>query len=101
MHFAILIKWYWSRVRVLKGLAYLLVVLFVLVVAFVIGSQNEAYISVNYLIAKSDMRISTLIAIALGVGIVLGCLIMMTSWLGMRLQVSRLKMRIRRMSKEA
>lgn len=65
-----------------------------------VGSQNDTVVSVNYLIAKSDIRLSTLIAITLGLGAVIGCLIMMTSWLALRVKVISLNAKLKKLSKE-
>ena len=71
-----------------------------LVLAFAIGSQNESVISVNYLIAQAQMRVSTLIAIALMIGVTIGFLIMLTSWLSLRLQLTTTRSRLKKALKE-
>jgi len=72
---------------VLKGILSFLVILVLLTIAFVIGSQNEALITVNYLIAQANLRVSTLIAITLSIGVAIGVLIMLVSWLRLRVQL--------------
>ncbi|HCG88977.1 MAG TPA: DUF1049 domain-containing protein, partial [Alteromonas macleodii] len=49
----------------MKGILTFLIILVLLAIAFVIGSQNEAQVTVNYLIAQANLRLSTLIAITL------------------------------------
>lgn len=71
----------------LKGILSFLVILVLLTIAFVIGSQNEALITVNYLIAQANLRVSTLIAITLSIGVAIGVLIMLVSWLRLRVQL--------------
>lgn len=71
----------------LKGILSFLVILVLLTIAFVIGSQNEALITVNYLIAQANLRVSTLIAITLSIGVAIGILIMLVSWLRLRVQL--------------
>lgn len=89
-----------SRVFALKGIVSLLVVIVLLALAFAIGSQNEAVITVNYLIAQADIRLSTLIAIAVSIGIIVGLLIMLVSWLGLRMQLLAARSRIKKLTKE-
>ena len=70
-------------------------------VALVVGSQNDAVITVNYVLAQADLRISTLIAIVLGMGIVIGLLGMSAAFLGMRVQVASLKSKLKTLTKDA
>lgn len=84
----------------LKGILFIIVILVLLAVAFAIGSQNDAVISVNYLIARADLRVSTLIGITLSVGVFIGVLIMMASWLSLRVQLLAARSKIRKLTKE-
>jgi putative membrane protein len=84
----------------LKGLAFILIIIILLFAAIIIGSQNDAVVSVNYLLAKTEITVASLIAIAMGLGVVIGCLIMMTTWLALRLQVLRLRSKVKKLSKE-
>lgn len=71
----------------LKGILAFLLILVLLTFAFVIGSQNETLITVNYLIAQANLRVSTLIAITLSIGVGIGVLLMLVSWLRLRVQL--------------
>lgn len=84
----------------MRGILSVLVIVVLLALAFAVGSQNDAVVSVNYLIAQADTRISTLIAIALSIGVVIGVLIMLASWLSLRLKVVALRTKVRRLTKE-
>ncbi|MCP3429851.1 lipopolysaccharide assembly protein LapA domain-containing protein, partial [Opacimonas viscosa] len=64
----------------MKGLVFFLCIIVLLVLAVAVGSQNDAVISVNYLIAKTEMTIASLIAIAVGLGVVVGVLAVLSSW---------------------
>lgn len=85
---------------VLKGILTILVILVLLTFAFVIGTQNDALISVNYLIAQAEIRISTLIAISLTLGVIVGLLIMSASWLRLRVQLLSANSKINSLKKE-
>ena len=67
---------------------------------FAIGSQNDAVVPVNYLIAQADLRISTLIAASLALGVVIGVLMMLVSWLGLRVQLVAARSRVKKLTKE-
>jgi len=84
----------------LKGIITLLVIVFLLVMAFAIGSQNETLVTVNYLIAQSELRMSTLIAVTLSIGILIGLLMMLLSWLSLRVQLVAVRGRLRKATKE-
>jgi putative membrane protein len=83
-----------------KGLFTFLVLIIVLVIAIIIGSRNQELITINYLIAQSELRESTLMAIILSLGIVIGMLTMFGSWLKLSWQVKSLKNQVKRLSKE-
>ena len=84
----------------LKGILSFLIVLALLTLAFVVGSQNETQITVNYLIAQANITISTLIAITLSVGVVIGILIMLVSWFHLRFQLMSAKAKIQRLEQQ-
>lgn len=84
----------------MKGLFTFLVLIIVLVIAIIIGSLNQELVTINYLIAQSELRESTLMAIILSFGIVIGMLTMFGSWLKLSWQVKSLKNQVKRLSKE-
>ena len=84
----------------MKGLLTFLLLVLVLVFAIVLGSRNQDVITINYLIAQSEMRESTLMAITLGAGVVIGMLTMFFNWLKLSWQVSSLKSQVKRLQKE-
>jgi len=53
-----------------KGLLLVLIVL-----AFVIGSQNPSEVQVNYILASSTLPLATILAITFIIGLLIGCLI--------------------------
>ena len=76
-----------------KGLLFLIVTLvFLLFIGFV-GSQNGHLVTVNYIIAESEMRVSVLMAVTLVLGICLTLLLL--SW-----YIFRLKWRITRLERQ-
>ena len=84
----------------MKGLFTFLVLIIALFIAIIIGSRNQELVTINYLIAQSELRESTLMAIILSLGIVIGMLTMFGSWLKLSWQVKSLKNQVKRLSKE-
>jgi len=52
-------------------------ILILFAIAFVFGSQNEQMISLNYLIARTELSIAAAVSLFTGIGIILGLLISM------------------------
>lgn len=84
----------------LKGLAFLLGIIVILVLTVAVGSQNDAVVSVNYLIARADITVASLIAISLGLGVIVGVLAVLSSWLTLRVKLIRANAKISRLQKE-
>jgi putative membrane protein len=83
-----------------KGLFSFLLLLLVLIVAIVVGSRNQELLTINYLIAQSQIRESTLMAICLGLGVIIGIVSMFSSWLRLTWQVTSLKSQVKKLAKE-
>lgn len=84
----------------MKGLFSFLLLLLVLIVAIVVGSRNQELLTINYLIAQSQIRESTLMAICLGLGVIIGIVSMFSSWLRLTWQVTSLKSQVKKLAKE-
>ena len=52
-----------------------LVIITLVIVGITIGANNDQMITFNYAIAQSELRLSTLVAILFGFGLILGWLI--------------------------
>jgi putative membrane protein len=85
---------------VLKGILTFLFILVLLTFAFVVGALNETHVTVNYLIAQANIRMSTLIAITLAIGVVIGILVMLISWLRLRVQLMAAQSKIQRLEQQ-
>jgi putative membrane protein len=53
----------------------LFIILILLVAAFVFGSQNNQLITLNYLIARTEITVATAVSIFTGLGFLLGILV--------------------------
>ncbi|MDG2957956.1 LapA family protein [Exercitatus varius] len=52
-----------------------IIVLVIVLVAITVGANNDQVITFNYVFAQSDFKLSTLVAILFGLGLILGWLI--------------------------
>ncbi|CAI8176490.1 MAG: Lipopolysaccharide assembly protein A [Glaciecola sp. HTCC2999] len=84
----------------MKGLLTSLILIFVFIVAIIIGSRNQDLVTINYLIAQSELRASTLMAILLCLGVIIGMMTMFSSWLKLTWQVNSLKNQVKRLTTE-
>ena len=84
----------------MKGLASLLCIIVILALALAVGSQNDAVITVNYLIARAEITIATLIAVSLAIGVLVGVLAVLSSWLTLRVKLVRANTKLARLQKE-
>ena len=72
----------------------------VILVGITIGANNDQLITFNYVIAQSELRLSTLVAILFGFGLILGWLITGIFYLKVKLQNIALNRRVKRQSQQ-
>ncbi len=76
------------------------ITLAVILVGITIGANNDQLITFNYVIAQSELRLSTLVAILFGFGLILGWLITGIFYLKVKLQNIALNRRVKRQSQQ-
>ncbi|CAM3994983.1 lipopolysaccharide assembly protein LapA domain-containing protein [Pseudoalteromonas byunsanensis] len=76
-----------------KGLALVLILL-----AFVIGTQNPNLVDVNYIVASSTLPLSTLMSVCFVVGVFVGCVVSVSVFSKLKWQNYRLKKNNRQMT---
>ena len=76
------------------------IALAVILVGITIGANNDQLITFNYVIAQSELRLSTLVAILFGFGLILGWLITGIFYLKIKLQNIALNRRVKRQSQQ-
>lgn len=84
----------------MKYILGLIIALAIVIVAVTIGANNDQLIAFNYIIAKSELRLSTLVAILFGFGLILGWLITGFFYLKVKLQNIALNRRIKRQAQQ-
>ncbi|MDN4503357.1 lipopolysaccharide assembly protein LapA domain-containing protein [Alteromonadaceae bacterium BrNp21-10] len=85
----------------LKAFFSWLVIIFILVLAIVIGAQNDQWVTVNYLIAATQMHLSAVIAIAMLLGIIITLLLFSTLIIKLRWQNKRLQKMLKKFQHSA
>ncbi|HDR0626235.1 TPA: LapA family protein [Pasteurella multocida] len=70
----------------IKYILGLVLVLAIVLVAITIGANNDQIISFNYMVAQSEFRLSTLVAILFGLGLILGWLISAIFYIKLKLK---------------
>lgn len=84
----------------MKGILIFIAVVVLLAIFGFIGSQNSQLINVNFIIAQAEIRLSTLMAIVLLIGAIIGLLMMMTSWLALRVKLALANQKLKRIQSE-
>lgn len=76
------------------------IVLAIVLVAITIGANNDQVITFNYMFAQSDFKLSTLVAILFGFGLILGWLITGIFYLKIRLKNMALARQVKRLNQQ-
>ncbi|QLB14777.1 hypothetical protein A6B39_04560 [Mannheimia granulomatis] len=77
-----------------------LIVIAVIIVAITIGANNDQIITFNYIVAQSELRLSTLVAVLFGLGLILGWLVTGIFYLKVKLQNIALNRRVKRQAQQ-
>ncbi|WP_373768172.1 LapA family protein [Glaesserella sp.] len=78
----------------------IVIALALVIVAVTVGANNDQLITFNYIIAKTELRLSSLVAILFGFGLILGWLITGFFYLKIKLQNIALNRRIKRQAQQ-
>ncbi|MGQ8363725.1 lipopolysaccharide assembly protein LapA domain-containing protein [Glaciecola sp. 1036] len=82
-----------------KILLSILVVLLILL-AIVVGSRNTEIVTVNYLIAQIDMRLSTFMVVSLLIGFCIGFSTILTRYLSLKVKMGLLKRKLAKIKQD-
>ncbi|QLB12531.1 putative membrane protein [Bisgaardia hudsonensis] len=83
----------------IKFIFVFIILLAVVLVAVTVGANNDQVISFNYIVAQSELQLSTLVAILFGLGLILGWLISAFFYLKLKLKNISLNRQIKRQGK--
>ena len=84
----------------MKGIILLIIAVVFILTAIVVGARNNELVSINYLIAQADLRISVLIAICMCAGIFIGISTMLTKYFALKIRFASMKRRLDKLSVE-
>lgn len=84
----------------IKYILGILIVIAVVIVAVTIGANNDQLITFNYIFAQSELRLSTLVAILFGLGLILGWLVTGIFYLKIKFQNIALNRRVKRQAQQ-
>ncbi|RJE77215.1 DUF1049 domain-containing protein [Pseudoalteromonas citrea] len=73
-------------------------ILALILLAFVIGTQNPEVVNVNYLIATSEIPLATLMSICFFIGVLVGCIVSVKVFSQLKWQNYRLRKTNRQLS---
>lgn len=81
----------------MKYLLIFFILLVIFIIAITIGAHNDQVITVNYLLAQGEFRVSTVLSVLFGAGFLLGWLICGLFWLRLRVALGRAQRTIKRL----
>ncbi|MXP67400.1 LapA family protein [Pantoea sp. Aalb] len=80
----------------MKSLLIFFVILVIFIISVILGAQNNQVITFNFLFAKIECQISTLLACLFSAGFMLGWTICGFFWLRTRLTLSNVQRKLKR-----
>ncbi|MDT0594281.1 lipopolysaccharide assembly protein LapA domain-containing protein [Glaciecola petra] len=84
----------------MKGIVLFVIVLFILLLAIVVGARNSSLITVELLVIQTEMRLSTFMIFSLFAGFFVGISTILTKYLVLRLRFANMKKRLDKLSLE-
>lgn len=82
----------------MKGIILLILAIIFLMVAITVGLTNSDVITINYLLAQIDMRISTFMVVCLAIGFFFGFTTILSKYLALKLQLANLKRKLEKLA---
>ncbi|EIJ69399.1 MULTISPECIES: LapA family protein [Pasteurellaceae] len=77
-----------------------IIIIAILLVAITVGANNDQVITFNYIVAQSELQLSTLVAILFGLGLILGWLITGIFYLKLKLKNMALLRQVKRQTQQ-
>ncbi|WP_075181885.1 LapA family protein [Pantoea sp. 1.19] len=84
----------------MKYLLLSILVLVIFVISVTLGAHNDQVVTFNYLLAKGEYRISTLLSTLFGLGFVLGWAICGLFWLRTRVALANSQRKLKRLQQQ-
>lgn len=83
----------------MKFIALFLLVLIIFAISITFGANNDQIVTFNYLINQHNFRLSTLLALLLGFGFILGWLLTGIFYIAIRFRLNMMQRRLRKIEK--
>ncbi|AWX13733.1 hypothetical protein CEP45_04825 [Mergibacter septicus] len=84
----------------MKYIFTLIIILTLIIVGITVGANNDQLININYVFAKSEIRLSTLVALLFGFGFLLGWLTTGVLYLRLKFKNASLNHQLKRQNKQ-
>lgn len=84
----------------MKFVVYLFVLILIALVAIIFGAENEQITEINYLLAKSEIRVSTLLALSMVFGSVIASIFWLVYALNLRVRIVSLRRQLNKSLKK-
>lgn len=85
----------------MKYILAILILFVIIVISITLGAQNEQIVKFNFLLAQGEYRLSVLLAVLFGGGLVIGWLICSLFYLRLRLRLINAERKLKRTQRQA
>jgi putative membrane protein len=82
----------------MKGIILLILAIILIMLAVVVGFRNADTVTINYLLAQINMRISTFMVICIAIGFTLGFITILTKYLALKVRFASMKRRLEKLA---
>lgn len=84
----------------MKFVIYLIIFIVITLLAIILGAENEQITEINYLLAKSEIRVSTLLALAILAGSIIASAFWLIYALNLRVRIVSLRRQLNKSLKK-
>jgi len=82
----------------MKGIILLIIAIILIMIAVLVGFQNSEIVTINYLIAQVNMRISIFMLVCIIIGFFLGFSTILTKYLTLKVRFATMKRRLEKLA---
>ena len=82
----------------MKGVILLIIAIILIMIAAIVGFRNADVVTINYLIAQIDMKVSTFMLICIFIGFFLGFTTILTKYLALKVRFASMKRRLEKLA---
>jgi len=82
----------------MKGVVLFIIAIILVMIAVIVGFRNAEVVTINYLIAQVDMKISSFMLVCLFIGFFLGFTTILTKYLALKVRFASMKRRLEKLA---